>query len=253
MVTQLSIVRYLNSLLDIRSIPDASHNGMQVNAKHGEIKKIGFAVDACTRSVMLASKAGCQMLVVHHGIRWKGARDYLGINRRIAELCRRKGISLYGVHLPLDMHNPLGHNYQTAMALGLKDLKGFGDYHGVDIGCMGNVRPTTSRELAKKLDRLNGSRSVVFQNLLRKIRRVGVVTGGGGSTIFDACKHKLDLLITGEAPHNITLFAREIGMDLVLGGHYHTEQVGLKALLRHLEEKFNIQTQYLDTENATRR
>jgi len=40
--------------------------------------------------------------------------------------------------------------------------------------------------------------------------------------------------------------AHELGLNVVFGGHYATETVGLKALGEHLADKFGLETVFLD-------
>ena len=40
--------------------------------------------------------------------------------------------------------------------------------------------------------------------------------------------------------------ARELGLNVVYGGHYATETVGLKALAEHLAARFGLETTFLD-------
>ena len=37
------------------------------------------------------------------------------------------------------------------------------------------------------------------------------------------------------------LYAREVGMNLVLAGHYQTELPGIQALAQRLAERFNLE------------
>ena len=75
----LQLSNYLDNLLDISSISDASSalNGLQVQ-NTGEIKKIGLAVDLCQDTIDLAIEKNCQMLFVHHGIFWAGLQPLRG-------------------------------------------------------------------------------------------------------------------------------------------------------------------------------
>jgi putative NIF3 family GTP cyclohydrolase 1 type 2 len=50
---------------------------------------------------------------------------------------------------------------------------------------------------------------------------------------------KIDTLITGEAPHWAAVAAEELGINLLLGGHYATETFGVKALAAHLTKRWN--------------
>ena len=55
----------------------------------------------------------------------------------------------------------------------------------------------------------------------------------------------LDTLITGEAPHHAYHEAMEMGMNLLLGGHYATETFGVKALTERLADEFDLSWEFL--------
>ena len=61
-------------------------------------------------------------------------------------------------------------------------------------------------------------------------QRIGIVTGGAGGEIYVAARAGVDTYITGEAPHWAAVAAEELGINLLLGGHYATETFGVKAL-----------------------
>ncbi|MCD6466510.1 MAG: Nif3-like dinuclear metal center hexameric protein, partial [Methanomicrobia archaeon] len=39
---------------------------------------------------------------------------------------------------------------------------------------------------------------------------------------------------------------KEYGINVIYGGHYATEVWGLKALMDHIQKKFNIDCEFLD-------
>jgi putative NIF3 family GTP cyclohydrolase 1 type 2 len=80
----------------------------------------------------------------------------------------------------------------------------------------------------------------------RETARIGIVTGGAGSEIYRVAADKIDTFITGEAPHWAAVAVEELGMNLVLGGHYATETFGVKALAAHLSERFQVPWEFLD-------
>jgi putative NIF3 family GTP cyclohydrolase 1 type 2 len=55
------------------------------------------------------------------------------------------------------------------------------------------------------------------------------VTGGFGD-LDQAVKAGIDTLITGEADYPTEVKARELGINLILGGHRETEVFGVKKL-----------------------
>jgi putative NIF3 family GTP cyclohydrolase 1 type 2 len=54
------------------------------------------------------------------------------------------------------------------------------------------------------------------------------------------------MFITGEAPHWAAVAAEELGINLILGGHYATETFGVKALAAHLSKRFELPWEFLD-------
>ena len=64
-------------------------------------------------------------------------------------------------------------------------------------------------------------------------RKIGVVTGGFGD-LDQVVKAGLDTLVTGEADYPTDLKARELGINLILGGHAETETYGVRALAERL-------------------
>ena len=55
----------------------------------------------------------------------------------------------------------------------------------------------------------------------------------------------LDTLITGEAPHQSYHEAMEMGLNLILAGHYATETFGVKAVAGKLAEEFDVSWVFL--------
>ncbi|MDB6073869.1 MAG: ybgI, partial [Verrucomicrobiaceae bacterium] len=56
----------------------------------------------------------------------------------------------------------------------------------------------------------------------------------------------IDTFITGEGPHWSYTLAEELGVNLIYAGHYATETFGVKALARHLSEKFGLPWEFVD-------
>src|SRR2546425_864107 len=77
-------------------------------------------------------------------------------------------------------------------------------------------------------------------------RRVGIVTGAAGGMIGQAAAAELDTFITGEGLHHSYFDAEELGLNVLLGGHYATETMGVKALAAHLQSRFGLPWVFLD-------
>ena len=240
------LVSYLDDFLRISEIKDTSNNGLQVEGAK-EVRKVAFAVDACMEAFRRTRGVGTQMLVAHHGLFWGEAKMLRGVHRQRVRYLLQHDISLYAVHLPLDVHPVVGHNVQLARLLGLKVTDSFGDYHGVLIGVLAEAKKEVAlSQLVQTLEDKLDAKMTVLNYGPQKIRRVGIISGGAASMVDQAAEKGLDLFLTGEPSHSAFHSIAERRLNVVYGGHYATETLGLKALARHLSEKFELQTEFLD-------
>lgn len=241
------LVAYLDDYLHIRDIEDRSNNGLQVEGG-AEASRLALAVDAGLAAFEGAAKAGAQMLVVHHGLFWGEPVLITGIHRRRLEVLFDAGLSLYAAHLPLDFHPEVGNNATLARWLGLTDVAPFGNYQGSSAGVAGHLPQATSLEqFAARVEGALGEPVVrVWPFGSETVRRVGIVSGGAGFLVNQAAAAGVDVYLTGELSHSVFHQARELGLNVVYGGHYATETAGLKALADHMAEKFGLETTFLE-------
>lgn len=80
-----------------------------------------------------------------------------------------------------------------------------------------------------------------------RVSSVGVVTGAGASALHDAAAAGVDVLVTGEAQHHHAIEAAELGVTVLLGGHYATEVWGVRALAAVLEGRFGVKGRFVDS------
>jgi dinuclear metal center YbgI/SA1388 family protein len=245
--TLSQIVSYADEHLRIREIDDWPNalNGLQVE-NSGTVTKIGAAVDASIRTIDLAIERDVNLLLVHHGLFWPGLQPIAGGRRRMLEQILQHDLALYSAHLPLDVHSVLGNNAQLASALGLENTEPFFEAKGQRIGL--KISTQISRdEIATRLEKSLGGPAKMFAAGPAQTKSIGVITGGAGSEIYAVAREGIDTFITGEAPHWAAVAAEELGLNLLLGGHYATETFGVKALAAHLSDRFNLPWEFIDS------
>jgi dinuclear metal center YbgI/SA1388 family protein len=241
------LVAYLDNYLRVKTIQDDSQNGLQVEGPQ-EVARVAFAVDACQAAFEQAVAAGAQFLVVHHGLFWdKPARLVGPLFRRVRTLIEG-GCGLYAVHLPLDVHPEVGNNAELARLLELKGPQPFGEYHGSTIGIGGTLEPAIPLSvLLERLEQATGQPAVrVLAHGPALAARVGCVSGGAAFLMDQVAQAGFDTYVTGETSHSFFHLAAEYGLNAIFGGHYATETLGVKALARHLADRFGLATVFLD-------
>ncbi len=183
--------------------------------------------------------------MVHHGIAWRPQKDR-DLEQGRAAWLRKNNMALYAAHLPLDLHEEYGNNMQLCRLLGVQDPRKFGRYHGIKIGYAGTFKKAVSLDaVASVLNRGLDTRCRVFPFGTRRIRSIGIISGGGGSLLKEACTAKLDCFLVGEIDLAVYNAAREYGMNLIVAGHYATETVGVKALMPLVRETFGVDTVFV--------
>jgi dinuclear metal center YbgI/SA1388 family protein len=242
------LVSFLDDLLQVPQLKgDCSNNGLQVEGS-GEVRKAVFGVDASLQLIMAAADLDADFIFVHHGLSWGDSLKYLtGVNAGRVRTLFQNDMSLYGVHLPLDLHPQVGHNAVIADMLDIRDKQPFFAYAGVEIGFYGNLpKPLALNELAALTDQQLETETSVWPLGPEQVRRVGIVSGGGGDAIGECAGLGIDCLITGEALHQQYHTARETNLNVIVGGHYRTEVPGVRRVMEKVQAAFDLECRFVD-------
>ena len=243
-----SVLQYLEGYLRMAAHPDypGALNGLQVEGRE-EIEHVVAAVDASEAAIREAIERGADLVLVHHGLFWGGPQPLAGrLMRRVRPLIEA-GVSLWSCHLPLDGHAEVGNSALLAKALGVELEGRFAAYEGTAVGWHGRLdAPLDPPALRARAQEVLGGPVRLLEGGPERIERVGVVTGGGASFVGDAVDLRLDALVTGEGSHHTFFDAKELGIHVLLGGHYATETFGVRALAEHLAERFELRWDFVD-------
>lgn len=239
------LVAWLDDYLDVRSIPDKSLNGLQVEGKD-DVLKVVVAVDASYNTFETAVSRGADMLIVHHGLFWGSPLPIVGPHARRVRYLLDNGLSLYACHLPLDAHEEVGNNWGLARQLGLTDLEGFVPLARTFLGVKGRFpEPLSLPGLAERVERTLGEQVLVHAGGPDPVTTLGIVSGGAAWEVVQAAKEGLDAFLTGEPKHETFYESYERGISSLFAGHYMTETVGVQLLAEKLEATFGLATEFV--------
>jgi dinuclear metal center YbgI/SA1388 family protein len=239
------IIAFADELLDVRSFPEYGRPGLQVVGAD-EVSKLACGVSSSRELFERAAASGAQLVLVHHGLFWRN--EPLLVDRRLRgrlQTLFAGDISLVAYHLALDAHPTLGNNALLAERLGARRESAF-----ADIGALAFLaEPIGVEELASRLRDATGREPLVFAEGPETVRRIAVVTGGGGTRLIEAAHAGCDALVTGEPEEPALHTARELGIHFLAGGHYGTETFGVQALAKRLAQEFGVEWKFFDLPN----
>ena len=229
---------------------DISLNGIQIENSlpdEKQIKKIAFAVDACEKTAKIAAEKGADLLFVHHGLFWGHCQTITGTFYKRISAFVKNDLALCAYHIPLDANNPYGNNYGLASRLDLKNCQPFGSWRGMVLGVKGELEaPLTLDEIAQKIARPGHAVRSVLPLGKEKIKTVGIISGGASEDVADAAELGLDCYITGEFMHEDYHIAQESKINVIAGGHYETETVGVSLVMQKVQQELGIECIFID-------
>ena len=194
-----------------------------------------IALDPTEDAVEAAIESGCNVLLTHHPMLFRGLKTVDGHDTGSRKVIRmiQNGITAMAFHTRLDAADG-GVNDCLTAALGLTNVEPFGDASnpaGKPIGRVGDLPAAlTADEFIQNLKTALGLPAVVFAGCGKPVRRVAVVGGAGDDDIAAAVAVGADTYVTGELRYHQLCDAPYGDINLVMAGHYHTEAPVLTRL-----------------------
>ena len=250
MAARDELIAFLDELLESPGWADHGPNGLQVPGSD-EVRVVASGVSAHRELFERAAGAGAQLVLCHHGLFWE--RDPQALSPQLKARLKAlfdADMSLAAYHLPLDAHPEVGNNALICAGLGLERSEPFGTHRGREIGWTGrSAEPLPVAELVERCGALFDREPLVFAGGADPLRTVGIVSGGGASSLAEAVARGLDAFVTGEPAEPSMAEAREAGVTFIAGGHYATETFGVRAIGDLLAERFGVEHRFIEIRN----
>lgn len=242
MATVNEIFDHLNKFAPVERKMDFDNVGFLVGKGESEVSKILVALDITDEVVQEAIEVGAQLIVSHHPMFFslKNVNDATSTGRRIVDLIAN-GISAICMHTNLDAADG-GVNDALACTVGLNDMEILvsegTDSNGIEY-CCGRVgvlrRPTDMSSYLEKVKSSLKTNGLRYYDSGNPVNKIAVVGGSGGSYLEQAFSAGCDTIITADVKYDVFLRAKELGMNIIDGDHFCTENVVVPVLRRVLE------------------
>ncbi|MDR3277611.1 MAG: Nif3-like dinuclear metal center hexameric protein [Oscillospiraceae bacterium] len=228
MITVLDVYTKLAEFAPIEAKMDFDNVGHLVGASAGAVTRILLSLDITSDVIAEAADVGAELIVSHHPLFFslKEVTDATVTGRKVIALIRNN-IAAVCMHTNLDAARG-GVNDRLAAAAGLINAEVMPDFPYGRFGFIEKPAPL-AEYLSKIKDSLH-SNGLRYYDAGRPVRRVAVVGGSGGSELPRAVGLGCDTLLTADVKYDVFLDAKELGVNLIDGDHFCTENVVLAAL-----------------------
>jgi dinuclear metal center YbgI/SA1388 family protein len=218
--------------------------GLLVGRPDEPLRGVLFCLDSTESVVQEAIEKGCNLVVAHHPIVFRGLKRFNGngyVERTVMHAIRQ-GVALYAIHTNLDNVHARGVNSRIASQLGLENTRVLAPKPGasdIGAGLIGHFHePMDERAFLLHVKQQMQTACVRHTALRgRPVRTVAVCGGLGSFLLADARRAGADALVTADFKYHEFFDAEG---DLVIAdiGHYESEQFTISLLFDIISEKF---------------
>ena len=245
MTTVNDILLFLEKLAPNSMKMDWDNVGLLCGSKNKEVRRILVALDpfesVCDEAITLEA----DLLITHHPLIFqpvKSVTDDSSIGRAILKLIRND-ISAINAHTNLDCA-PGGVNDVLAQKLALENIQVISpsgvDEEGRPWGLL-RKGAVASQPLAQFLAQVKeslGCRGLKYVDGGKQVNKVAVGGGACGGEFRDAVNAGCDTFVTSDIKYNQFWEAKELGLNLIDAGHFHTENPVCGVLAGKLQAAF---------------
>ena len=244
MTTVADILNYIQTIAPVSMKEDWDNVGLNCGHADRPVTKILVALDPFTHVCREAKEWGADLLVTHHALIWKPGFVTDGdVQGRNTLYLIENGIAHINAHTNLDQA-PGGVNDVLAQVLGLENVEVLNP-HGCDeqgrpwgLIRMGSVPrqdlPTFLATVKENL-RCEGLR---YADGGKDVCRVAVGGGSCSGAMYEVAAAGCDTFVTADVKYNGFWDAKDLGLNLIDAGHFHTENPVVPVLAAKLQEAF---------------
>lgn len=218
--------------------------GLIVGDPNAEVRGVLFCLDSTEAIVEEAVARGCNLIVAHHPIIFRGLKRLNGatyIERTVMHAVRQD-VAIYAIHTNLDNVYKQGVNSKIAEKIGLVDTRILApkpaDFE-IGAGLLGNLpKPMAEADFLQHLKTALNTQCIRHTALRGKpVRKVAVCGGAGSFLLSEALRAKADAFVSADFKYH-EFFDAEGRLVIADVGHFESEQFTIELLHGIVREKF---------------
>ncbi len=236
MITVNDIYAFLDSVAPFNLQMDFDNSGFLIGDGKSQVTSVLIALDITDQVVEDALSTGAQLIISHHPVIFHPLKNlslspetkkyYAMITNHISAIC---------LHTNLDIAEG-GVNDILLDRLGARYCSALDQDHCGRIGEYEEARDFYSF-LTYCKEKLNAEGLRYFW-AGKPVKRIAVMGGAGGAAIHDAWRQRCDTYLTSDLKYHDYRLAEELGINLIDGDHYYTENPVVEMIRKKLVEHF---------------
>ncbi len=239
------ILNFIEALAPRYMAEDWDNVGLLCGHSCKEVRKILVALDPFQHVCQEAVQWEADLLVTHHPLIFsplKTLTDSSEVGRSLMTLIKAD-ISAINAHTNLDLA-PGGVNDVLAEKLGLENVRPISpvgtDAEGRPYGLlhMGEVEEISLAAFLASVKDALGTPVLRYADGGKKVRKVAVGGGACGGGLLEAAAAGCDTFVTADIKYNQFWDAKVLGLNLIDGGHFHTENPVVPVLAGKIAAAF---------------
>ncbi len=237
------ITQYLETIAPLVYQESYDNAGLIVGNMNRVVTGVLLALDSTEAVIDEAIARGCNLVVAHHPIVFKGLKKLNGSNyiERTVIKAIKNDIAIYAIHTNLDNVSG-GVNFMIAEQLQLQNVQILvpkNQNPAIGSGAIGDLEASmTGNDFLKYLKTKMNLSVIRHTNLNNaQISKVAVCGGSGGFLLNNAIAAQADVFVTADYKYH-EFFDANNQILICDIGHYESEVFTKDLLLRFLSEKF---------------
>ena len=232
-----------------------------------EIRHVYLAVFLSNEIVgqLILQDAHDALIFTHHPMDFESnGRGFLPLSQESLEELTKRGLSVYAVHTPLDIHPLTNTSLSIANALHLHNTIRFSEWFNSYAGIIGSLQEPMPMQSFLELVRTTlGIQDLWFHDNNVPVQKIGIIAGGGADVTYmkEARSLGCDTYLSGDILNRVqtpnSLEKRkefeeqqnQLDLNLIGASHYATEKCVLVHEMKDYFDQYGLSTTFLSQKN----
>ena len=244
MATIADILNFIETIAPAYMKEDWDRVGLNCGHVNKEVKTVLVALDPFESVRQEAKSIGADLLLTHHALMWDpGFVTDQTEQGKNALFLIENNIACINAHTNLDCA-PGGVNDILAKQLGLSNVQVINpkgtDQQGREYGLLrqGDVAKQPFEEFLKTVKNSLGCHGLKYTSSGKAVSKVAVGGGACASELKAVANAGCDTFVTSDVKYNQFWDAKNLGINLIDAGHFHTENPVCAYLAEQLQSAF---------------